>query len=96
MSVDLSVVCQRRTAAYSSAGCQENPRQRGRQRGLGAGQYSLGKWITLLAKYSVISSSGKGVEPQAKSKFKKSNPDLEEPSEGRPKCGTDGNSHVHS
>jgi hypothetical protein len=59
--VDLSAVCQRRTAAYSSAGCQENPRQRGRQRGLGAGQYSLGKWITLLAKYSVISSSGKSV-----------------------------------
>ena len=38
-----------------------NPRQRGRQRGLGAGQYSPGKWITLLAKYSVISSSGKSV-----------------------------------
>src|ERR1019366_4671432 len=40
---------------------EENPRQRGRQRGLGAGQYSLGKWITLLAKYRVISSSGKSV-----------------------------------
>ena len=39
----------------------DNPRQRGRQRGLRAGQYSLGKWITLLAKYSVISSSGKSV-----------------------------------
>ena len=39
----------------------KNPRQRGRQRGLNAGQYSLGKWITLFAKYSVISSSGKSV-----------------------------------
>jgi DNA-binding transcriptional MerR regulator len=29
--------------------------------GFRAGQYSLGKWITLLAKYSVISSSGKSV-----------------------------------
>ena len=40
-----------------------------------------------------------GVKPQAKSKFKKSNPDLqqiEEPSEGRPKCGINGNSHVYS
>jgi hypothetical protein len=43
-------------------GIEENPRQRGRQRGLrSAGQYSLGKWMTLLAKYSVISSSGKSV-----------------------------------
>jgi len=40
----------------------ENPRQRGRQREFrSAGQYSLGKWMTLLAKYSVISSSGKSV-----------------------------------
>src|ERR1035438_5560512 len=29
--------------------------------GLAVGQYSLGKWITLLAKYSVSSSSGKSV-----------------------------------
>ena len=39
----------------------DNPRQRGRQRGLRVDQYSLGKWMTLLAKYSVISSSGKSV-----------------------------------
>jgi hypothetical protein len=40
----------------------ENPRQRGRQRGpRSAGQYSLGKRMTLLAKYKVISSSGKSV-----------------------------------
>ena len=30
-------------------------------RGFRAHQYSLGRWITLLAKYSVISSSGKSV-----------------------------------
>jgi hypothetical protein len=40
---------------------KNNPRQRGRQRGRNAGQYSLGKWITLLVKYRVISSSGKSV-----------------------------------
>jgi len=39
----------------------EDPRQRECQRGLGAGQYSLGKWMTLLVKYRVISSSGKSV-----------------------------------
>jgi len=40
----------------------ENPRQSGRQRGpRSAGQYSLGKRMTLLAKYKVISSSGKSV-----------------------------------
>jgi hypothetical protein len=38
-----------------------NPRQRECQRGLRAGQYSLGKWMTLLVKYRVISSSGKSV-----------------------------------
>jgi len=40
---------------------RNKPRQRGRQRGFRVAQYSLGKWITLLAKYSVISSSGKSV-----------------------------------
>jgi len=40
---------------------KNNPRQRERRRGLGAGQYSLGKWMTLLVKYRVISSSGKSV-----------------------------------
>ena len=40
---------------------RKNPRQRGRQRGLRVGQYSLGKWMTLLAKYRVISSRGKSV-----------------------------------
>src|SRR5271163_4833492 len=39
----------------------KNPRQQGCQRGLRVAQYSLGKWITLLAKYSLISSSGKSV-----------------------------------
>lgn len=34
---------------------------RSAERGLGTGQYSLGKWITLLEKYGVISSSGKSV-----------------------------------
>src|SRR5450755_2295021 len=32
-----------------------------RQRGFRVAQYSLGKWITLLVKYSLISSSGKSV-----------------------------------
>src|SRR5271163_4371838 len=39
----------------------KNPRQRECQRGRSAGQYSLGKWMTLLVKYRVISSSGKSV-----------------------------------
>src|ERR1039458_2829739 len=37
------------------------PRQQERWRGLSGPQYSLGKWITLFAKYSVISSNGKSV-----------------------------------
>ena len=46
---------------YSRVQPKNKPRQRGRQRGLCAAQYSLGKWMTLLAKYIVISSSGKSV-----------------------------------
>src|SRR6266568_6544321 len=46
---------------HFSRTAKKNPRQRGRQRGFRVAQYSLGKWITLLVKYSVISSSGKSV-----------------------------------
>lgn len=46
-----------KTHGISRIQAREDPRQRG----FSAGQYSLGKWITLLAKYSVISSSGKSV-----------------------------------
>ena len=44
-----------------SCTAKKNLRKRGRRRGLDAGQYSLGRWITLLAKYRVSSSSGKSV-----------------------------------
>ena|SRR5437870_4709255 len=40
---------------------QKQPRQQECRRGQSAGQYSLGKWMTLLVKYRVISSRGKSV-----------------------------------
>ena len=55
-----AAVSGRQTTAFSRT-AKKNPRQRGCQRRFRVAQYSLGKWITLLAKYSVISSSGKSV-----------------------------------
>lgn len=46
---------------YSRFLAAKSPRQRECRRGQSAGQYSLGRWMTLLVKYRVISSSGKSV-----------------------------------